>query len=336
MRGRWRSAIVAVALLWASDAAAEETTLIFATDGPTGTHVAVRVFHPWADHINEIGKGVLHLDIRDGMSIVNPTNFYDRVQNDVVQIAWGSLGNLTGTFPHAEFSMLPFQAEKSVEASVAFYRLYKNGLLDPDFKDVVPLMMTVYPQADVHLAKPPKAPLDTLQGLRLMVVAKVSAQSIAMLGGSPSSLPLPDLYAGLQHGTVDGAVVAWTAFQPYKLAEVTSYHYEMRLGASTGMVFMTKKRYAALPQAARKLLDENSGEAASRTLGAAWDEVADEARKAAEADPRQQVINPTAEALANWEKITAPVSADWVKNTPGGEKVLTAFRTYLAQVKAGK
>ncbi len=57
-----------------------------------------------------------------------------------------------------------------------------------------------------------------LQRLRLVVVAKVSAQSIA------EPLPLPDLYAALQHGTVDGAVVAWTAFQPYKLAEVTGYH----------------------------------------------------------------------------------------------------------------
>ena len=335
MRG-WVAGFFAASLAWAAGAQAEETNLIFATDGPTGTHVAVRVFHPWAEHINEVGKGVLHLDIRDGMSIVNPTNFYDRVQNDVVQVAWGSLGNLTGTFPHAEFSMLPFQAEKSVEASVAFYRLYKNGLLDPDFKDVVPLMMTVYPQADVHLAKAPKAPLDTLQGLRLMVVAKVSSQSIAALGGSPSSLPLPELYPGLQHNTVDGAVIAWTAFQPYKLAEVTSYHYEMRLGASTGMVFMTKKRYDALSPAAKKILDENSGEAASRTLGAAWDEVADEARKAAEADPKQQVVFPTADAMAKWQKITAPVSADWIKNTPGGEKVLTAFRTYLAQIKAGK
>jgi len=109
MRG-WTVGIAAACLAWTGAAQAEETTLVFATDGPTGTHVAVRVFHPWADHINEIGKGVLHLDVRDGMSIVNPTNFYDRVQNDVVQLAWGSLGNLTGTFPHAEFSMLPFQA----------------------------------------------------------------------------------------------------------------------------------------------------------------------------------------------------------------------------------
>src|SRR6185312_5332009 len=115
MRG-WIAGFCAASFAWAAAAQAEETNLIVATDGPTGTPVAVRVFHPWAEHINEIGKGVLHLDVRDGMSIVNPTNFYDRVQNDVVQIAWGSLGNLTGTFPHAEFSMLPFQAEKSVDA----------------------------------------------------------------------------------------------------------------------------------------------------------------------------------------------------------------------------
>jgi TRAP-type C4-dicarboxylate transport system substrate-binding protein len=334
MRG-WLLGLLAAGCLFATAARADETTLIFATDGPTGTHVAVRMFHPWADHINDIGKGVLHLDVRDGMSIVNPTNFYDRVMNDVVQLAWGSLGNLTGTFPHAEFSMLPFQAEKSADASVAFWRLYKSGVLDPDFKDVVPLFMTVYPQADVHLAKAPRAPLDTLQGLRLMVVAKVSSQSIAALGGSPSSLPLPDLYPGLQHGTVDGAVVAWTAFQPYKLGEVTSYHYEMRLGASTGMVFMAKKRYDALSPEARKILDDNRGEAESHTLGLAWDEVADEARKAAQADAKQQVVFPTAEAVAKWQQITAPVSADWVKNTPGGDKVLTAFHAYLAQIKAG-
>lgn len=332
----WRLAAWVAAFLCAAGAArADETNLIFATDGPAGTHVIVRVFHPWADHLNAVGKGVLHLDVRDGMSVVNPKNFYDRVMSDVVQVTWGSIGNLTGTFPLAEFSALPFQAEKSVDASVAFWRLYKSGLLDREFKDVVPLMMTIYPQAEVHLAKAP-ASIDTLAGLRLMVVAKTAAQFVSLLGGSPSSLPLPDLYEGLQRGTVDGTVIAWTAFQPYKLDEVTTYHYETQLGASAGMVFMARKRYDALPPAARAILDANSGEAESRVLGAAWDEVADEARQKAKADPKQHVVTPDAAATEKWKAIVAPVAADWVKNTPSGEKVLTAFRTYLAQVKSGR
>ncbi len=336
MRG-WRTGILAACLVWAGIGAAraEETTLIFATDGPTGTHVAVRVFHPWADHINEVGKGVLHLDVRDGMSIVNPTNFYSRVLDDVVQISWGGFANVSGTFRLAEFAALPFQAQKSVDASVAFWRVYKSGLLDAEFKDVVPLMTTVYPQAALHLAKPPKS-IDTLEGLRLKVASKPAADFVTLLGGSPSSLPLTDLYTALQRGTVDGTVISWTAFQPYKLAEVTSYHYTTELGASVGMVFISRKRYDALSAAARKILDDNSGEAASRTLGAAWDEVADEARAAAQADPKQQVVAPTAAATATWQKVVAPVTADWAKDTPGGDKVLTAFHTYLAQVKAGQ
>ena len=327
-------AALAALLIGTITARAEETTLIFATDGPPDTHVIVRVFHPWAEHINEVGKGVLHLDVRDGMSVVNPTNFYNRVLDDVVQVTWGSIGNLSGTFKLAEFSALPFQAEKSVDASVAFWRLYKSGLLDAEFKDVVPLMMTIYPQAEVHLTKPPKS-IDTLEGLRLMVVAKTAAQFVTLLGGSPNSLPLPDLYQGLQRGTVDGTVIAWTAFQPYRLGEVTSYHYETELGASAGMVFIAKKRYDALSPAARKILDDNSGEAMSRTLGTAWDETAEEARQKAKADPKQQVVYPTDAETAKWQKAVAPVTADWVKNTPGGDKVLAAFHAYLTQVKAG-
>jgi TRAP-type C4-dicarboxylate transport system substrate-binding protein len=101
------------------------------------------------------------------------------------------------------------------------------------------------------------------------------------------------------------------------------------------MVFMAKRRYDALSPAARKILDDNAGEAMSRTLGAGWDEEADMAREKAKADSKQQVVTPTAEQTETWKQIVAPVTADWVKNTPGGDKVLDAFHTYLTDVKAG-
>ena len=62
---------------------------------------------------------------------------------------------------------------------------------------------------------------------------------------------------------------------------MTSYHSTTELGASVGMVFMAKKRYDARSPAARKIVDDNSSEEMRRTLGAAWDEVAVEAREKA-------------------------------------------------------
>lgn len=110
--------------------------------------------------------------------------------------------------------------------------------------------------------------------------------------------------------------MGWTAFQPFKLAEVTFYHIDTQFGAAPAMLFMAKKRYDALSPAARKILDENSGEAASRWLGMTWDEVNDEARDATKADPKHQVVTPSAATTATWRRELAPISAEWAKTTP--------------------
>lgn len=172
--------------------------------------------------------------------------------------------------------------------------------------------------------------------LRLMIVARTAADTVTRLGAAPISLLLPELYQGLQRNTVDGALMSWTAFQPFKLAEVTTYHIDTRLGTPPAMVFMAKKRYEALSPEARKIIDANSGEAESRALGKAWDEVEDEARQAAKKDPKHTVVTPSPELTAKWQAAVAPVTDAWVKATPGGDKVLAAFHETLAQVKAGQ
>ncbi|HEY3920153.1 MAG TPA: hypothetical protein VGL83_20350 [Stellaceae bacterium] len=316
-------------------ARADEVSLLFGTSTPQGTHISLRIFHPWAERINAEGKGIVHIDIRDGLEIANPGNFYSRVLDDVIQIGWGSFNSVPGTFPLSGFSNMPFQTEKSEDSSVAFWRLYKGGLFDSEYKDIVPLFVQIYPQSQIHLAKTPKAPGD-VTGLRLMVVAKTAADAVTRLSGAPISLMLPDLYQGLQRDTVDGAVMSWTAFQPFKLAEVTTYHIETRLGTPAAMVFMTKKRYAALSPEARAIIDRNSGKAETRALGKAWDEVEGEARDAAKNDPKRTVFYPPDTMTAKWEEETAPITDAWTQATPGGAKVLAAFHRTLAQVKAGQ
>jgi TRAP-type C4-dicarboxylate transport system substrate-binding protein len=334
MKGAAKLFVVAAACLGMPGiAGADETTLLFGTSTPPGTHISVRVFHPWAERINEQGKGIVKLDIRDGMEIANPGNFYSRVRDDVIQIGWGSHNSVAGTFALSGFSNMPFQTESSETSSVAFWRLIKAGYFDAEYKDIVPLFVQIYPQSQIHLAKAPKLPGD-IGGLRLMVVAKTSAEVVSRLGAAPISLLLPELYQGLQRNTVDGALMSWTAFQPFKLAEVTSYHIDTRLGTPPAMVFMTKTRYAALSPEARKLIDQNSGEVESRALGKAWDEVEEEARQAAKKDQKHTVVVPSPELTAKWQQEVAPVTDAWVKATPGGDKVLAAFRQTLAEVKA--
>ena len=331
----WGFAVVLAAVLGLGVAAAraQQTNLILATINPPNADTVTRYLQPWAERINAQGKGVLHIDVRSDAILANSGNFYDRVMSDVVQITWGTQSLVGGKFPLSDVVSLPFLTDKSETASVAFYRLYKTGILDREYADVMPLWLYVYPQNSLHFVKPPKT-LDNLKGLKVHAVNNVNAKIASLLGGAPISLTIGDAYLGLQRGTLDAAIVPWPAIPIFKLAEVTSYHVDAPLGSGPGMMLMARKRYEALPVAARKILDDNSGEAAARSWGAFLDKLADEAKSRVAAQSQQKVVDLPAAQRAKWQAALASITQDWSANTPGGADVLKRFRDTLAQVQA--
>ena len=329
------AASIALLLTAATPALAEEVNLLFGTTLPPVVHLNMRVLHPWAERINQQGKGVLHIEVRDGEAIANLGNFYSRVQDDVIQISWGLQSAIAGKFPRSAVTGLPFEVKNAEEGSVALWRLFATGILDAEYDEVQPLYLITFPPGGLHMAKPMKR-LETLAGLKLANGSKVGADTISRLGGAPISMVTSEYYTAIQRGMVDGAAVQWTAMQPFKLADVTFFHVEAELNSTAGMVFMNKKKYLALPPAARKLIDDNSGEAQSRVYGKFWDDVNAEGREATKAlGAKHQIVNLPPEAEAKWRQAITPLAADWVKSAPDGEKVLATFRAKVAEVRAG-
>jgi TRAP-type transport system periplasmic protein len=323
------------AAAFSPSASAQETVLVFATTNAPQAHLNARVHHPWAARINEKGKGIVRVDVRDGPTIANHLNFYQRVLDDVVQIAWGLPLYVSGKFVRSNVTSLPFVVEKAEEASVAYWRLYKSGALDSEFDQIVPLHLVVFPQSGIHLAKPPRS-LDNLNGLKIGTGSKMISDLVSRMGGAAISIPLTDYYEGLQRGTIDGTNSQWTQFQPFKLGEVTFYHIDTHLGGAAGMTFMSKRKWDSLPPAVRKILEEESGEAQSRRFGKFWDDVNDEGRKAIQAQPdKHKIVNLTAAQEAAWKEKVTPIVDEWVKSTPDGAKLLEQFTSEIKKVRAG-
>jgi TRAP-type C4-dicarboxylate transport system substrate-binding protein len=216
---------------------------------------------------------------------------------------------------------------------VALWRLYHAGVLDPEYADVHPLMLVALTPAGIHMSHPLKS-LDDLGGAKLIVASKVNADAIALLGGSPLSIPLDQMYESIQRKLADGAAVAWTSFNPFKIAEVTNYHVDTRLGTSVGMIFMSRKTYEALSPVARKVLDAHSGETQSRAFGAWWDAERKSGKDVTMArNDGRVLVEPTPAQTAAWREKLKPLEADWVSRTPDGGKMLQAYRAQLAQVQ---
>lgn len=316
-------------------AAADETVLRFTPLAQPGTAAITEFYRPWTDKVNAAAPGALKIELREGTTIANTINVYERVMSDVTYIGFVLFNYVAGKFPLAEVAALPYIADSSEQASVALWRLYESGLLDAEFDDAKPLMLIGLPQSLLHLAKAPKS-LEDLSGLKVVAPTQITSLSTAHLGATPISLSSPEAYQAILRGTADGTVLSYNVYVSFKIGEVTTYHIDAPLGTAAGMIFMSKKIYNALSPAAKKALDDNSGEEASRAWGKWWDGDNENGRQIAKSDPKQTVVALDPAMRAKWSKKLDGAIEDWGKSRPGIDKAIAEFRRLVAEVKAGR
>jgi TRAP-type C4-dicarboxylate transport system substrate-binding protein len=192
-----------------------------------------------------------------------------------------------------------------------------------------------FPQQGLHTTKKPIRTLDDMRGLKFRAANKITSQMTASFGATPISLSVGEMFEGLQRGTIEGTFMPWTAFQPFKLAEVTHHHLDVPLGGAPALIFMARKKYDALPAAARRVIDANSGEKPTREFGKFWDATQISARDEVKNSKGHTVVELSAAEFEPWRQRAQAVLDQWVKDTPGGAKVLEAFRAEIARASAG-
>jgi TRAP-type C4-dicarboxylate transport system substrate-binding protein len=324
-------AALAIAALSATSGAVAQERLLFTSLSPAGSSNSV-FFNAWAKRVNEQSNGALQIEVRDGVTLANYANVYDRVQDDVVQIGWAIHQVIAGKFPLSEVGGLPFVSAGGTEASIALWRMNKAGLFAAEYQDVVPLVFVVFGPSQLHYAKVPRSTED-LANLKIGVQGRVQSQLIGQLSGTPISMQPGDMYEALQRGTVDASIISWSGFAPYKLQEVTSFHIEVPLGQSTSMFFMSRKRYDTLSPAARKALETVMGEDTTREFMAHFMKQWNDARSPVAADPKHKIVQLDGAPLERWQKAAVPIVADWAKSRANGEKALETYRDLYAQAK---
>jgi len=314
-------------------ASAQATRLLSTSLSPAGSPNS-QFFNSWAQRVNDQSGGALKIEVRDGTALANFGNSYDRVLSDVVQIGWVQPAFIAGKFPLSEVTNLPFMTDDDVNCSLALWRYYKSPVMAAELQDVVPIWASCLAQSGLHFAKAPRSDTE-LNGLKMRVAGKVPSQIVERMGGTPVSMTAESIYEALQRGTIDGMVTSWAAFEPYKFAEVAFYHVEVPIGSNPSMFMMSRKKYESLPPAARKALDDNSGEAIVREAAKHFAAQAARARAAVAQLPNHKIVTPPPAQLAALKEKLNPIAVDWAKERPGADKAVETFRQIYAQVKAG-
>lgn len=324
----------AVALPFVSGATAQETRLFFTSMSPAGSDNS-KFFNDWARKVEADAGGGLTIEVKDGVAtLATMQNVVERVGQDVAQIGWTVHSFYPGRYRLSEVAGLPFVADESEKSSVAMWRLWKTGLLNSEYQDIVPIWFGRSGNSYLHFAKPPKS-IDSLDGVKIRVGGENDVIIVKALGMAPQSIPSQDMYVALQRGTVDALVTTFAGFPPYKLHEVTNYHFLAPLGATTFFHFMSRKKFDALPPNVKAAIEKNSGEGASRSWGQFLDRIVQRTENQLR-DLNHAMVKPTPEQLSAWEqRVGKPVIDKWMETNPTGKQVLETYKKLYAEVKTG-
>jgi TRAP-type transport system periplasmic protein len=334
-RLRMLGIVLAVSLLSAAGAAAQETRLFFTSMSPANSDNS-KFFNEWARKVEADAKNAVTIDVKDGVAtLATLQNVVERVQQDVAQIGWTVHSFYPGRFPLSEVAGLPFVADESEKASIAMWRLWKTGLLASEYQDIVPLWFGRSGNTYLHFGKTPKS-IDNLVGVKVRVGGESDVITAKALGMSPQSIPSQDMYSALQRGTVEAVFTTFAGFPPYNLQEVTSYHFLAPLGSTTFVHFMSRKKFDALPVNVRQAIEANSGEAGTRAWGQFLDRIVLRTQNQLSESSKHTLVRLTPQQLADWQQRAGkPVIDKWLEKNPDGAKVLETYRKIYAEVKTG-
>jgi TRAP-type C4-dicarboxylate transport system substrate-binding protein len=287
---------------------------------------------PWTEQVEKDSGGAVKFTLFAGGQVVSSKNGYDRLQNGIVDALYGTISDTPGQFPRTDVSSMPFEVNKSVDASTALWRLYERHFIDMEFTKVHPLAIFVFNASRFH-ANRPITKMEDLKGLKVAVFSRMLSEIANNLGATPVTVATTEIYETMQRNLAQLCIMGWTGTQTFKIDEVTKYHLDAPLGSSPGYMLMNKDTYAKLPAKVKAAVDKNAGRPFSIKMGNNSDTVEAQVRERTKGKPGHTVAELTPAELARWKKMVAPLVDEWVKATPDGAKVLAAYRAELASLR---
>jgi len=318
MNKRRIAGLIASAALFAAGGtvAAQEVVLkVHHFVGPNAT-AHTQLLGPWCEKINKESAGKLKCQIYPAMQLGGtPPQLFDQARDGVVDIVWTIPTYQAGRFVKSEVFELPFLVKSAETGSPALWEYIQKNSLD-EFKGTKLILAHLHDGAQLHFTTKDVKTLDDMKGLKLRAPTRISTKVLTALGAVPVQMPVPQVPESMAKGVVDGASLPWEIVPALKIDEIAKTHTESPSGQPTMsntifVVAMNQAKYDGLPAELKKVIDANSGVAASQWAGKIWDGTIAPARKSA-LDHKAVINVLTPAEYERWRKSTDGVEKDWI------------------------
>ncbi len=314
--------------------AADPTILRFAFPQGPKSYVYTDGVMPWAKAVTEASGGAVQVKLFPGPQLANNMNVYDRTVNGVIELGYGAIV-VPDLFPKSMVTNLPFVDEDSVAASVAFWRLYATGVTASDYAKVHVISLFTVSSSAMHTTRPVHR-MEDLKGVKIAGLTRIVSDCLVRLGAVPITMTPLETYQALSRGLIEGTPMSFTGVFTFKLQEVAHHHFAVPFGLAPTFIIMNHGAWDRLPAATKAAIDARSGESMSRRVAEAGEKADEAIQHRLASMPGQEVTTLAPAELARWKIAFQPIVDAWVKATPDGARILSAFESEMSKVRSGK
>lgn len=296
---------------------------------------------PWAKNVGVASEGRIRIDLFGAMQLGGvPYELYDQARDGVADIVWTLPGMSPGRFPLVEAFELPFVAGRRALANARAVQEFADANLKDEFRAVQPLCVCAHDHGLIHATRA-VATMDDLKELKVRAPTRMTGEALKALGANVVSVPVSQVADALSRKLLEGCVLPWDGAAAVKAHELTTFHTEIAdtptFSTATSILAMNRAKYAALPADLKKVIDDNSGDAAATMVGRMWDDQAagieEMVRKRGNA-----VSALSADEAGRWRKATEAVIEAWIKQmrmrSVDGAKTIETARALVSKYEA--
>lgn len=293
----------------------------------------VKVIKPWAEAVNDAGKGVVEIDLfpNGALGRALPEQA-QMLLNGVADIAFVIPGVTPGRFPENEVMDLPGLFRTSREATEAYTHLIAADQLK-SFKPyyVVGVMATPPFELDTRSRV---VSLETLKGKKIRVTNASQSATMAALGAVPVLMPVDQVAEALGRGTIDGATEFPGPLLDFGIDRVTRFSYFLPVGVSSLSLLMSREKFDSLPAPAQEVLRRFSGEWVANQFVTSYGAYLDTLYAKLRADSNRTLTDPSADEMATANAAFDQVVTAWSAKAPGNAALVQAVREDVARMRA--
>jgi len=277
--------------------------------------------------------GMVKTTLLSGGALGPAPELYTRLVQGIIDWGQFNIGYTPGVFPLTEMFELPIRYPSAEILTKAIIEIHKKGYRDKEYGDVK--FIFDYSIGPYQLWSNVKiTSVEGLAGKKLRCPAPAYVEVTKAVGGVPVSMPAGEIFTSMQKGIIDGTWACGDMAAAFKIGEIAKYVIMTNIGTTTQTWAMNKTPFKALPEAAKKYIEEN-WEKLSLFGGRTFDEYNEKGFAFARKNKVETIEWSVAE-LKKMDRMTAPVFSAWVakleaKGLPG-KKALSELHQALEKL----